>query len=197
MRLNRGSCGVLFLTLAVQGKLVQQDSNDDAASMILERIQVDADAAVKSKKMRKIKEIEPLTEMLPFEIPYSWQWTQLGCLASPEDHAICDGPFGSKLKTEHYLPESPYMVIRLGNIGVGKFIWGKQGYISREHYELLASNHVMPGDLIVAGLADPLVRCCDVPVELGLAVNKADCFRVRLHDYIYRLYIMHYLNRNC
>ena len=53
---------------------------------------------------------------------------------------------------------------------------------------------MIAGDLIVAGLADPLARCCEVPPELGPAVNKADCFRVRLHQQIDRVYVRYFLN---
>jgi type I restriction enzyme S subunit len=144
--------------------------------------------------MRKPKPIAPYENDLPFELPYGWEWSQLGRLTAAEDNAMCDGPFGSKLKTEHYVEYRGYAVIRLGNIGVGKFIWGKEGNISRQHFESLSSNHVVPGDLIVAGLADPLVRCCEVPPELGPAVNKADCFRVRLSQRMDRTYIRHFLN---
>ncbi len=76
---------------------------------------------------------------------------------------MLDGPFGSKLKTSHYVSTPGYAVIRLGNLGVGKFIWGKEGYITKEHYDSLSANHVAPGDLIIAGLAEPLGRCCEVP----------------------------------
>lgn len=180
--------------LAVQGNLVPQDPNDEKSSEILAAIDRDAAQALRAKRMRKPKPIAAYENDLPFELPYGWEWSQLGRLTAAEDNAMCDGPFGSKLKTEHYVESRGYAVIRLGNIGVGKFIWGKEGYISRQHFELLSSNHIVPGDLIVAGLADPLVRCCEVPSELGPAVNKADCFRVRLSQRMNRTYIRHFLN---
>lgn len=183
-----------ILSLAVQGNLAAQDSNDEESSEILAAIDRDADKALRAKRMRKPKPITPHDNDLPFEVPYGWEWSQLGRLTAAEDNAMCDGPFGSKLKTEHYVDSRGYAVIRLGNIGVGKFIWGKEGNISRQHFEALSSNHIVPGDLLVAGLADPLVRCCEVPPDLGPAVNKADCFRVRLSRRMDRTYVRHYLN---
>lgn len=184
----------LILDLAVRGKLVPQDPTDEPASAILRLIEEDVASAVKNRKLRNPKPIGSYEGEIPLELPEGWEISQLGSLTSPEDNAICDGPFGSKLKTEHYIQTPGYAVIRLGNIGVGYFIWGKEGHISQEHYLSLSSNHVKAGDLIVAGLADPLVRCCEVPKQLGPAVNKADCFRVRVHPSVDRTYVRHYLN---
>jgi type I restriction enzyme S subunit len=184
----------LILRLAIEGELATKNSADEPAAVLLARIERDLVHAGLAKRLRNSKaltsvDLEPL-----FKLPVGWEWSQLGRLAAADDGAMCDGPFGSKLKTEHYIATRGYAVVRLGNIGVGKFIWGKEGYISGEHFESLRGNHLAAGDLLVAGLADPLVRCCEVPSELGPAVNKADCFRVRIHPLIDRTFIRHYLN---
>jgi len=183
-----------ILNLAVRGKLVEQDPEDEPADELLATIAHDVSKAIQSKLIKKPRSIDPYQGEGEFPLPPSWQWSQLGRITAVEDGAMCDGPFGSKLKTEHYIRETGFAVVRLGNLGVGKFLWGKEGYISQEHFESLSANHIRPGDLLVAGLADPLVRCCEVPIELGPAVNKADCFRVRLHHLISRSYVCHYLN---
>ncbi|WP_050026545.1 restriction endonuclease subunit S [Verrucomicrobium sp. BvORR034] len=183
-----------ILTLAVQGKLVHQDPNDEPAEKILANIADDVLKAVRAKRMRSFRPFSAHKHETPFDLPAGWAWAPLGNLMAAEDGAMCDGPFGSKLKTEHYVPAKGYAVLRLGNIGVGYFIHGKEGHISREHFESLPSNHVVPGDLLVAGLADPLVRCCEVPQDIGPAVNKSDCFRVRLSKHIDRSYVRHFLN---
>jgi len=182
------------LRLAVQGMLVRQDLSEGCADKLLALISNDAAKAVRAKRMRRVKPIPTYEGELSFHIPAAWRWAPLGSLTAPEDSAMCDGPFGSKLKTEHYVEASEYKVLRLGNIGPGYFIHGKEGHISREHFESLSGNHTAPGDLLVAGLAEPLVRCCEIPPDLGAAVNKADCFRVRLSKHLERSYIRHYLN---
>lgn len=183
-----------ILQLAVMGKLVEQDAGDEPAMKLIHLIARDRASAIKAKEMRKPKAIDPYEGNLPFELPTTWIWSQIGQLVAAEDNAICDGPFGSKLKTSHYIEEKGFTVIRLGNIGIGEFIWGKEGYISEGHFKSLSGNHTQPGDLIVAGMAEPLVRCCEVPLELGPAVNKADCFRVRLHQRLNRIYVKHFFN---
>ncbi len=183
-----------ILTLAVQGHLVPQDPNDEPAEEILAGLAADVAKAVRAKRMKNQRPIPAYQDEFPFDPPFGWAWAPLGLLTEAEDGAMRDGPFGSKLKTEHYIPTKGYAVLRLGNIGVGYFIHGKEGHISREHFESLQSNHTAPGDLLVAGLADPLVRCCEIPPDIGPAVNKSDCFRVRLSKRMDRSYVRHYLN---
>ena len=90
-----------ILHLAVQGKLVPQDSNDEPASVLLERIRAERTKLIKEKKIRASKggesmiyrasdgshyekrgKEEPvcIEDEIPFEIPESWEWVRLGVL---------------------------------------------------------------------------------------------------------------------
>lgn len=72
----------LALQLAVRGKLVPQDSEDEPASVLLERIAEEKALLVKEKKIRKPKALPPVSEdEVPFEVPEGWSWTRLGLLA--------------------------------------------------------------------------------------------------------------------
>lgn len=108
-----------------------------------------------------------------------------------------DGPFGSKLKTEHYTDEG-VRVIRLQNIGDGAFNDDDKAYISNAYYRELIRYSVRPGDIIVAGLGDEahaLGRACMIPKDLELAVNKADCFCLRANTSIMmQEYLLYFLN---
>jgi hypothetical protein len=91
---------------------------------------------------------------------------------------ITDGPFGSKLKSSDYTLEGP-RVVRLENIGFGDFI-DEQTHISTEHFEELRKHEAVGGDIVVASLVSERLRACIVPMDLGPAIVKADCIRVRL-----------------
>jgi type I restriction enzyme S subunit len=123
----------------------------------------------------KIKAVDP--SVLP-SLPTSWCWVSLNDLASPEAHAITDGPFGSNLKTEHYTDTGP-RVIRLQNIGDGVFN-DEYAHITEKHYEQLTRHSVQAEDIVVAGLGETLPRACVIPDWVGPAIVKADCPRVRL-----------------
>ena len=104
--------------------------------------------------------------------------------------SITDGPFGSSLKSSHYA-DGGARVIRLGNVGTGEFLDSDEAFISMDYFEELRAHSVRVGDVVVAGLGDssrPVGRACVVP-DLGAAIVKADCYRLRfdqaglLHDY--------------
>ncbi|ENM5843496.1 restriction endonuclease subunit S [Vibrio mimicus] len=69
----------LILELAVRGKLVPQDPNDEPSSVLLERIAAEKDQLVKDKKIKKPKKLELIdTKDYLFDIPSSWNWERLG-----------------------------------------------------------------------------------------------------------------------
>ena len=90
-----------ILDLAIHGKLVPQDPNDEPASVLLERIRDEKERLIKEGKIKRPKKIKttsdkPHYENVPFEVPSSWVWTTIGDIAEsnigltykPSD--ICD-----------------------------------------------------------------------------------------------------------
>jgi len=66
------------LQLAVMGKLVQQDPNDEPASVLLERIAAEKEQLIKDKKIKKQKTLPPISEdEKPFQLPKGWEWVCL------------------------------------------------------------------------------------------------------------------------
>ena len=90
-----------ILQMAVQGKLVPQDPNDEPASVLLERISAEKERLIKEKKIKREKnpsvifkgadntpyekigdEVRSLADEVPFDIPDSWEWVRLGNISS-------------------------------------------------------------------------------------------------------------------
>ena len=88
-----------ILDMAIRGKLVPQDPNDEPASVLLERIRAEKQQLIKEGKIKKDKndsvifkgddnryyekvgsEVKDITDDLPFEIPDSWAWTRFSTL---------------------------------------------------------------------------------------------------------------------
>lgn len=112
------------------------------------------------------------------DLPPAWKIAPIGQFVS----SMTDGPFGSNLKTEHYVSLPEVRVVRLQNIGRNRFDDKDKVYVSREHARLLNRHRVIRGDLLVAALGDenhPVARACTFPFD-SEAIVKADCFRVRL-----------------
>lgn len=72
-----------ILDLAMRGKLVPQDPNDEPASVLLEKIKAEKEQLIKEKKIKKTKPLAPITDdEKPFNIPDSWEWVRLGDVIS-------------------------------------------------------------------------------------------------------------------
>jgi type I restriction enzyme S subunit len=71
------------LDLAIHGKLVKQDPNDEPASILLDRIRAEKARLVKEGKIKKSDLIEkPISEdEIPFEVPEGWEWVKIQNIA--------------------------------------------------------------------------------------------------------------------
>ena len=72
-----------ILDLAIHGKLVPQDPNDEPASVLLERIKAEKERLIKEGKIKRSKKSAktsdtPHYENVPFEVPDNWLWMTLG-----------------------------------------------------------------------------------------------------------------------
>ena len=72
-----------ILDLAIRGKFVPQDPNDEPASVLLERIKAEKERLIKEGKIKRSKKTNnasdtPHYENVPFEVPDNWAWTTLG-----------------------------------------------------------------------------------------------------------------------
>ena len=76
-----------ILDLAIRGKLVPQDPNDEPASVLLERIKAEKERLIKEGKIKRSKKTNnasdtPHYENVPFEVPDNWAWTTLGSISN-------------------------------------------------------------------------------------------------------------------
>ena len=95
-----------ILDLAMRGKLVPQDSRDEPASVLLEKIKEDTDRKIKGKITKKIRiEKHSDEEKLTYEVPDSWVWTRLGNII----YKLSDGAH----KTPNYVEKGiPFLSVK-------------------------------------------------------------------------------------
>ncbi len=68
-----------ILQLAIQGRLVAQDANDEPAEVLYAKIQAEKQKLIKEGKIKKDKPLPPIADdEIPFEIPSTWKWVRLG-----------------------------------------------------------------------------------------------------------------------
>lgn len=116
----------LILELAVRGKLVPQDPNDEPASVLLERIAAEKAELVKQGKIKKQKPLPEISEEeKPFELPGGWEWVRL-----VEIYDVRDGTHD----TPKYQSEG-YPLVTSKNLSSGKLNFDDIKYISKEAHE--------------------------------------------------------------
>lgn len=94
-----------ILDLAMRGKLVPQDPDDEPASVLLEKIKAEKEQLIKEKKIRKSKPLAPITdEEKPFDIPDSWEWVRLGDVGT-----WAAGATPSRKHSEYYGGDIPWL----------------------------------------------------------------------------------------
>lgn len=134
-----------LLQLAVMGKLVPQDSNDEPASELLKRM---ADGKAELVKSGQIKAPKPLPEVKQEEIPYglpkTWMWVRLGDISE----------FANGDRGKNYPNRSEYVSEGLPWINTGHIepdgSLGQNGmhYITREKFNSLNGGKIRLGDLV-------------------------------------------------
>ena len=98
-----------ILDLAIHGKLVPQDPNDEPASVLLERIRAEKERLIQEGKIKRSKKSAsdtPHYENVPFEVPESWEWSNV-------ESFTYDLQYGTSEKSSN---EGDVPVLRMGNI---------------------------------------------------------------------------------
>ena len=95
-----------ILDLAIHGKLVPQDPNDEPASVLLERIRAEKERLVKEGKIKRHKKTKATSDKphYPYELPKGWAWTTLGEIGNWQS-----GATPSRLRKDYYGGNIPWL----------------------------------------------------------------------------------------
>ena len=131
-----------ILDLAIRGKLVPQDPNDEPASVLLERIRAEKERLIKEGKIKRSKKSAVDDEIeAPFEIPESWEWIRFG-----EYLDVRDGTHD----TPKYV-EKGYPFVTSKNLSHGRIDFTNVNYISESDHLLFSKrSFVEDGDILFA-----------------------------------------------
>jgi type I restriction enzyme S subunit len=133
----------LILELAVRGKLVPQDPNDEPASELLKRIAQQRDELVKTKQIKKPKKSAPLDAIdTPFELPSGWEWCYLNDIG---DWGA--GATPNRSNSNYYGGEIPWF--KSGELSAD-FIFDSEEYITDMAMDECSLRDNKPGDVLIA-----------------------------------------------
>ncbi len=146
-----------ILTLAVQGKLVPQDPNDEP---------------VRDQKLR----VRPSDDV--YEVPNVWAWTFWEDVLAPGKAAFKRGPFGSSLRKADFVA-SGYKVYEQ-YCPINDDCSFARYYITREKFEAMKSFAVQAGDFLISCSGVTLGRITQVPAVFEAGVINQALLRVRI-----------------
>ena len=180
-----------ILDLAIHGKLVPQDPNDEPASVLLERIKVEKEQLIKEGKIKRSRKSAKTSDTphYPYLLPKGWEWCKL------EDIAYVAS--GSTPSKESFVSNGiPY--IKMYNLRNQKIDFDfKPQYIKTEtHNGKLQRSRTEVGDLIMNIVGPPLGKLAIIPPSLPQAnFNQAAVLiRPLLHKAILTKYLFYYLS---
>ncbi len=100
------------------------------------------------------------------EIPEGWEVRPIKHFKSKEKNAFVDGPFGSNLKSEHYVENGDVYVIESGMVTTGKFVKKDFKSITFSHFKTIERSECKPGDVIIAKIGAKFGMAAELP-DLG------------------------------
>ena len=184
-----------ILQLAVMGKLVPQNSDDEPASVLLDKITAEKAILVKEKKIKKQKALSPINDAdKVFELPINWSWTQIGLLGNASDSSIVDGPFGSSINTKNDYIDSGVPVTRMSNISPLRYKRENLKYVSSEKFSTLLRHNIISGDVLlgkVGSIGNAVIYPSDMQEGLIATTGVA---RFRVGQVISSEYLCYLLN---
>ena len=202
-----------ILDLAIRGKLVPQDPNDEPASVLLERIRAEKQQMVKDGKLKPkdIKNdtvifkgddnlhyekfsdgtVKCIEDEIPFDIPDSWVWCRLNDLALYKK-----GPFGSSITKAMFVPESDNVIkVYEQKNAINKSAQLGHYFISQEKYEELKGFEVFPGDIIVS-CAGTIGETFVMPHDMRKGIINQALMKIHLFDSsVKAFYLMYFDNK--
>ena len=176
-----------ILDLAIHGKLVPQDPNDEPASVLLERIRAEKERLIKEGKIKKPKKSKAACDKphYPFELPKGWMW----CYITDVTNKITDGTHNSPINT----PKGDFKYITAKNIKAHGIELNNISYVSKNiHNEIYARCNPEKGDILYIkdGATTGVVTLNNLDEQFSLLSSVA---LIKPNKNISNKYLLYYL----
>ena len=195
-----------ILDLAIRGKLVPQDPNDEPASVLLERIREQKKQMVKEGKLKSkdIKNdsvifvgedslhyekfqdgtVKCIEDEIPFEVPEGWEWCRLNSVVD-----VRDGTHDTPAYVDKGIP-----LITSKNLIEGGIDYSNVKYISEEDaFGINERSGVNVGDILFA-MIGTIGNPSMVTEDILISIKNVALFKFSFSDNLNNYFIMHYLD---
>ncbi len=194
-----------ILDLAMRGKLVPQDPNDEPASELLKRIKAEKEELIKQKKIKRdkneteifkgddglhyekfadgtVKEIE-----VPYELPAGWEWAKVRNIAQAKGGKRV--PKGMKLQEQ----VTGYPYLRVTDMKKRTILLDKLLYASEEIHEKI-KNYTITSDNVYLTIAGTIGLAGTVPRQLNGALLTENALKLILFPEVNQLFLVETIN---
>ena len=158
-----------ILQYAVQGKLVEQNPQDEPTSELLKRIKAEKDQLIKEGKIKKEKPLPPITQdEIPYELPQGWEWVRM-----QEVYDVRDGTHDSPKNVTNGIP-----LITSKDFKNGKINFDNAKLISADaHQKIEQRSHVDDGDILYSMIGGNIGNMVIVKKERDFSVKNVALFK--------------------
>lgn len=175
-----------ILQLAVQGKLVPQNPEDEPASVLLRKIQEEKKRLIEEKKIKKEKPLAQISEEeKTYELPKGWEWVRMNSVID-----VRDGTHDSPT----YISNGGYPLVTGKDFYGGKLNFSKTKYISKDDYEsIISRSKVDIGDILYSMIGGNIGSMVLIEEELKIAIKNVALFKRYADNTFLPQYLMFYL----
>ena len=162
-----------ILDLAIRGKLVPQDPNDEPASVLLERIRAEKEELIKQGKIKRDKKESVIFKgddnSYYQDLPQNWQVSTLREVTTPL--TLNDGDW---ILSENMTDNGEVKLLQLGSIGNMSYIDKGFKYLTKDTFDELSCTEIFAGYLIINRIISDKMCCCIVPDIDGTIITTVD-----------------------
>ena len=175
-----------ILDLAIRGKLVPQDPNDEPASILLERIKAEKERLIKEGKIKRSKKSAktsdtPHYENVPFEIPSLWEWTTINDISKSILYGV----------SESAKTNGKYRLLRITDIQNNSVQWDSVPYTDFD--ENKAKSYLLSdGDILFARTGATVGKSYLVQGLTEGVIYASYLIRVQTYDAVLPQYLKFY-----
>ncbi|MBE6086526.1 MAG: restriction endonuclease subunit S [Clostridium beijerinckii] len=181
----------VILDLAVRGKLVEQDPNDEPASVLLERIREEKERLIKEGKIKKEKPLVEISEAeIPYGLPCGWEWVRLGNISE----TITKGS-SPKWQGVNYIDDNNgVLFITSENVGKYKLLLNNRKYLEWKFNDIEPRSILKKNDLLINIVGGSIGRTAIFNLDECANINQAVCLVRTIEETININYLLYFMN---
>ncbi|MDM8267265.1 restriction endonuclease subunit S [Limosilactobacillus pontis] len=163
-----------ILQQAMEGKLVEQDPNDEPASVLLEKIAEEKARLIREKKIKRTKKLPEITDdEKPFEIPDSWEWAYVQDYSLVITDYVANGSFKTLRENTHKTKIDGYaLFVRTQDLSNN---FSTKIFIDKASYDFLDKSKLFGGEVILPNIGGSIGKVFRIPnmdIPMSLAPNS-------------------------